>query len=406
MTTGPGAAPRGIVIVGGGMAGLALALLLRRAGQPQVTLVEASPLAEGEALDTPSFDARSTALSAGSLDLLSHLGLDDALLARAAPILSVDVSRRSRLGQTRMRAEEEGLPRLGAVVENRWLGQVLLEAARRDEAIQLLASATVERVQRLTGGYAVSLTQDGRATTLTCALLVAADGARSRVRDALGISARHHDTGHDALVANVALAQRLPAAAGVAWERFLDTGPLALLPLPEARMALVWTGPRAFIDELAALQDAPLLERLLDAFGEDRLGRFARLGERQRYPLVLTQSCGQYVPHAVVVGNAAHSLHPVAGQGFNLTLRDLASLATTLGETETPGDVAMLRRYAEGRAADQALIKQASRWVPELFRVRFGPFAHTRQLGLVALDILPGLRSGFAARAMGVANGG
>ncbi|WP_111657657.1 FAD-dependent monooxygenase [Isoalcanivorax indicus] len=397
---------QGIVIVGGGMAGLALALLWRRAGQPSVTLVEAAPLAEGGALDTPSFDARSTALSAGSLALLASLGLEDTLLSRAASILSVDVSRRGRLGQTRIRAEEEGLPRLGAVVENRWLGQVLLEAARRDEGLRLIAPATVNSVRRQAGGYAVTLTHDSSPTTLTCALLVAADGARSRVRDAMAISARHHDLGHDALIANVALGQAPAAAAGVAWERFLDTGPLALLPLPQARMALVWTGPRAFIDELAALDEAALLARLQGAFGEDRLGRFARIGERQRYPLILTEACAQYVPHGVVVGNAAHSLHPVAGQGFNLTLRDLARLADTLGDTGTPGDIALLQRYAEGRAADQALIRQASRWVPELFRVRFGPFAHTRQLGLVALDILPGLRSGFAARAMGLANGG
>src|SRR5690606_36079589 len=138
------------------------------------------------------------------------------------------------------------------------------------------------------------------------------------------------------------------------------------------------------IDRLAALPQDAFLDALHDAFGEDRLGAFTHMGERQRYPLVLTHASAQAVPHAVVVGNAAHSLHPVAGQGFNLTLRDLALLAHTLGGIKAPGELAVLNRYVTARAADQALVSQASRWVPELFRVRFGPFAHTRQLGLVA----------------------
>ena len=126
------------------------------------------------------------------------------------------------------------------------------------------------------------------------------------------------------------------------------------------------------------------------------------IGERQRYPLVLTHACAQAVPHAVVVGNAAHTLHPVAGQGFNLTVRDLLALASTVGPSATPGKLSVLQQYARGREQDQALISQASRWVPELFRVQQPLFAHSRQLGLVALDILPGLRSGFARRAMGL----
>ena len=407
-------APSGIVIVGGGMAGLALALLLRHHGQPAVTLIEAVSLAQGEQLDTPSFDARSTALSAGTLAIFAALGLSEGLLPRAAAIQAVDVSRRQRLGSTRMSASEEGLAQLGAVVENRWLGQTLLEAVRADAGIQLIAPARVTQTRRLKQGYAlhfvrqdVSQCQDASAQPekIECALLVAADGAGSRMRDALGIAAHTDDTGHDALIANIGLSESCPADAdGVAWERFLDTGPLALLPLPGRRMSLVWTGPRSLIDRLESLPEADFLAELEQAFGLDRLGRFARAGARQRYPLVLTHACAQAVPHGVVVGNAAHNLHPVAGQGFNLTLRDLSMLAETLGATERPGDLSLLNQYVSRREGDQALIRQASRWLPELFRVRFGPFAHTRQLGLVALTLWPGLRSQFAARAMGLAN--
>jgi len=387
-----------VIIVGGGMAGLALALLLRHHGQPAVTLIEAVALADSGDPLTPSFDARSTALSAGSLTIFATLGLDQALLAQAAAIDVVDVSRRGRLGHARMVAAEEKLPHLGAVVENRWLGRVLLDAAAADDGIEVIAPMRVQGVRRLTSGYEVSLPQ----RTLTCDVLVAADGAHSRVREWLGIPAHHDDTGHDALIANIGLSR---PHQGVAWERFLDTGPLALLPLPGERMALVWTGPRTHIDRLAALPDSDFLHELVNVFGEDRLGHFTQAGERQRYPLVLTHASAQVVPHAVVVGNAVHSLHPVAGQGFNLSLRDLALLARTLGGIKAPGDLAVLNRYVTARAADQALISQASRWVPELFRVRFGPFAHTRQLGLVALDLWPGLRSAFAARAMGLAHG-
>ncbi|MBZ2189159.1 FAD-dependent monooxygenase [Alcanivorax sp. JB21] len=401
-------APSGIVIVGGGMAGLALALLLRHHGQSAVTLIEAVSLAQGEQLDTPSFDARSTALSAGTLAIFAALGLSEGLLSRAAAIQAVDVSRRQRLGSTRMSASEEGLAQLGAVVENRWLGQTLLEAVRADAGIRLIAPARVTQTRRLKQGYALHFVrQDASAQPekIECALLVAADGAGSRMRDALGIAAHSDDTGHDALIANIGLSESCPEEAdGVAWERFLDSGPLALLPLPGRRMALVWTGPRSLIDRLEALPEADFLAELEQAFGLDRLGRFARAGARQRYPLVLTHACAQAVPHGVVVGNAAHNLHPVAGQGFNLTLRDLALLAETLGATDCPGDLSLLNDYVSRREGDQALIRQASRWLPELFRVRFGPFAHTRQLGLVALTLWPGLRSQFAARAMGLAN--
>ncbi len=384
-----------VLIAGGGMAGLALALLLRRHGVGPVTLVEAADLSGSGDPDTPSFDARSTALSAGALEILERADVAGALLQRGETIAEVHVSRRGRPGVTRLRAEEQGLARLGSVVENRWFGRVLLDAARRDGQIELLAPARLAGLTRQRGGYRARL-EDGEERE--CALLVAADGARSRTRDWLGISARHRDTGHDALVANVRPERD---HGGVAYERFVEEGPLALLPMTEGRMALIWTGPRADVEALAGLDEEAFAERLAGRFGR-RLGSFSRIGSRHRYPLVLTEACAQVVPHAVVVGNAAHTLHPVAGQGFNLTLRDLASLAAALEGADNPGELARLEAWQESRQADQALIARASGWLPELFRTRFAPVAHGRQLGLVALDLLPGLRQGFARRAMGM----
>lgn len=385
-----------LVIVGGGMAGAMLALLLRRYGAGEVVLVESHPLTLPEAPPlTPSFDARSTALSAGTLAVLDDLGLGEAIREHVAAIGTVHVSRQSRLGLTRMSAQEEGVDQLGAVVENRWLGFVLLGALFRDDGIRVRAPDSLTGIRRLEGAYQVSL---GSGETLHTPLLIAADGARSATREWLGISARDHDTGHDALIANLSLASDHD---GIAYERFLNDGPLALLPLPDQRFALVWTGPREQVDQWMTLGEREVLAQLQSRCPADA-PRLTGIGERQRYPLVLTEACAQVVPHAVVVGNAAHTLHPVAGQGFNLTVRDLLALAQTVGSSDQPGNLSTLQAYAEKREKDQALISQASRWVPELFRVQQPLFAHSRQLGLVALDILPGLRSGFAKRAMGI----
>lgn len=388
--------PAGIVIVGGGMAGAALALLLRHRGEARVTLVEAVALPEADdAPMPPSFDARSTALAAGTLKAFDEIGVLEPLLEKATDIKTVHVSRQGRPGITRLRAEEEGVPRLGAVTENRWLGRVLLAAMRADPNIEIIAPDRVVALKRLESGHRVTLESGAERDA---ALLVVADGARSRTRERLGIAAHHDDSGHDALVANV-----LPGTPheGMAYERFADRGPVALLPLTEDRMALVWTGARDFIGEMAALDDDAMLEALDGVFGS-RMGHFQRIGQRHRYPLILTKAAAQAVPGAVVVGNAAHTLHPVAGQGFNLTMRDLILLADTVAGTDDPGDLARLRYWEEQRVGDQAAIASASRWLGELFRVRFGPFAHGRQLGLVAMDLFGGPRSVFARRAMGL----
>lgn len=390
----------GPLIVGGGMAGALLALLLRQQGCAQVTLLESHPLTLPQTPPlTPSFDARSTALSAGTLQVLDALGLGEAIREHAARIETVHVSRQSRLGITRLRAEEEQVPALGCVVENRWLGFVLLRALYADSAIRVCAPATLKSIRRLSDGYEATLANgEDSGEVLTTPLLIAADGARSQTREWLGISAKDTDTGHDALIANLSLAA---PHHGVAYERFLNDGPLALLPLPEQRFALVWTGPREQVSRWLAMEQQELLAELQARCPSDAPAITA-IGECQRYPLVLTHACAQAVPYAVVVGNAAHTLHPVAGQGFNLTVRDLLALARTVGGSDQPGALALLQGYVQGREQDQSLVGQASRWVPELFRVQQPWFAHSRQLGLVALDIFPGLRSGFAKRAMGL----
>src|SRR5690606_11440684 len=235
---------------------------------------------------TPSVAARSTALSAGTLDIFYRIGIDEALLPYAADIRVVHGSRRGRPGIAHIRADEENLPRLGAVVENRWLGRVLLNKVRADEGIEVIAPDHPVSVQRQVAGYRVTL-ESGR--VLECALLVAADGARSLTRERLGIGAEHHDTGHDALIANIALAQ---PHEGMAFERFVDDGPMAMLPMTEQRSALVWTGPRDVISKLKQCAPEEFLARVQEQFG-DRLGVLQSVGERDTYPLILTRSFAQ-----------------------------------------------------------------------------------------------------------------
>lgn len=391
-----------ILIAGGGLAGASLALLLAERTDFTITLVEAANLpAVSEAPLTPSFNARSTALSQGSLQIYQQLGMLEALLAEAGLIRQVDVSTRGYLGQTRLRAEEVDEPQLGAVIENRYLGKLLLQRIHDCDAINLLVANKVTAARRLESGYQVTL---AAGEELSCRLLVVADGARSSTRELLGIAAHHEDTGEAALVVNVKLKA---AHQGIAYERFLDTGPLAFLPLSgetkqsEDRMTVVWTGKKVLIDELMELSDANFMARLQE---QARLLKLPieMLGKRSNYPMILTQSTAQCSPFAVVVGNAAHTLHPVAAQGFNLTLRDLDCLSQCLVGEAHPGKLSVLNGYLRQRESDQSLIKRASGQLPDLFRVSFPPFAHARQLGLVALATMPTLRQSFTRRAMGL----
>lgn len=387
-----------IVIVGGGLAGAAFALLLRKRRDVSVTLIEAVPLpTRDETPFTPSFDARSTALSAGTLAIFSQLDLVDELLPYAANIDVVHVSRRGRPGFAQISAQEENLSRLGAVVENRWLGRVLLNAVRADSGITVIAPDKAVALTRLSEGYNVRLESGAE---LVCQLLVAADGAESKTRDMLGVGAEHQDTGHAALIANIGLSQ---PHQGRAYERFVEDGPLAMLPMTDERSALIWTGPRARIEHLQSLSSADFLAQVQEQFGQ-RLGTLKSAGARVSYPLILTRTFAQALPHAVIVGNAAHTLHPVAGQGFNLTLRDLHLLAENVCVAEKIGELAALQAYVDARVSDQALISRVSHWLPNFFKIQTGAVAHVRQLGLIAFDLLPAVRSRFARKAMGFAN--
>ncbi len=418
-----------VLIAGSGMVGASLACAL--AGGPlRVGVVE--PV-EPSAPAQPSYDDRVVALSLGSRRILEGIGVWDALMASATPIRAVHVSDRGHFGATRLRADRAGVEALGYVVEARALGHALLDRLGDAQGVERVCPARVASLAL--GDYAVevALASPGRPApsgaaesagrgqddgpyghrpvpagqglpqTLVARLVVAADGGQSAVREAAGIAVEERAYGQSAVIANIT-PQR--PHEGVAYERFTPSGPMAVLPMSEGRCALVWTVPAATEGEVLGLDDVSFLAAVQERFG-DRLGRFLRVGARSAYPLTLRRACGHAAGRVVVIGNAAHTLHPVAGQGFNLGLRDVAALAQVLTDAaragEDPGASTVIDRYAAWRTADQAEVSTFTDAMVRVFSNDSTLLALARNAGLLALDLLPGLKSGFARHAMGLA---
>ena len=401
-----------VIIVGAGMVGAALACALAAGSSHgrRIAVLESAPIEAGDTPYQPSFDARSTALSAGSVDSLQQLGLWQTLRRQAAPIKHIHVSDRGRFGATRLRASEHGLEALGQVVENQWLGRVMNDALLNLPGLDLYTSSRVRTVQAQQPGYALTVdTTSGPTRRLQTGLLVLAEGGRSGLCKQLGIHRRHKDYQQVALVANVTTSC---AHAGMAYERFTEQGPLALLPLPpferRSRCALIWAHPAAAELELRAQSDEQLLSSLQQAFGS-RLGRFQQVGERLYWPLGLTLAEEQYRPGLVLLGNSAHALHPVAGQGFNLALRSAMRLAEHIKlawqKQQDPGTEQHLRNFVSATRADQQRTIFFSDQLISLFGAT-DPYRRTgRGLGLVGMDLLPFLKRSFARQAMGMGPG-
>ncbi|MES2817452.1 MAG: 2-octaprenyl-6-methoxyphenyl hydroxylase [Pseudomonadota bacterium] len=384
-----------LAIIGGGLVGASLALALQAGAKARgwkILLIE--PFAPGAAFQ-PSYDARSTALSYGSRQLYERLGLWPNIAPRAQAIARIHVSDRGRFAAARLNAEEEGVPALGYVVENAWLGHCLWQALDA-EVVSWRCPAEVMQLEALDDGYRLTLNDDSR---LECDLAVLADGGRSGLREQLGIGVSETPYRQSALIANLTPGQ---PHAGEAFERFTEHGPLALLPLVDNRCALIWTRPGHDARRLLALGEAAFLAELQQVFGY-RLGALRQLGERHLYPLALIEAQEQVRPHLVVLGNAAHSLHPIAGQGYNLSLRDTLALAEALLQSPAaPGDFATLQRYAQSQRQDQQLTVGFSDRVTRLFGHADPLLAGGRNLGLLGLDLLPPAKRWFARQAMGL----
>jgi len=398
-----------IAIIGGGMVGTCLASLLA-ASQPQlrIALIEAQPFAQaGEIHFQPSFDARSTALSYGSARVLRELGLWELLQQHITPIAQVHVSDRGYFPGGVIDAAENNLDAVGYVIENAWLGKVLLGQVQAQPNIQCFATATVTALTPHPDCALLSVKTAAQELLIKTALAVVADGGASPLRKSLGIATQVRAYGQTAIITNVEFSE---PHNGVAYERFTADGPIALLPLGEShnaqQAALVWTLPAAQADQLIALTDAEFLMQLQKCFGF-RVGRFNRTAKRFSYPLQLVLAEEQIRSNLVLLGNAAHFLHPVAGQGFNLALRDCACLVETLREAihvnKSPGDLAVLRTYLDKQTLDQKITIEFSDKLVRLFSNDQLPLVVMRHLGLLSLESIPLIKNRFIDQTMGTA---
>jgi 2-octaprenyl-6-methoxyphenol hydroxylase len=389
-----------IVIVGGGLVGASLALGRERGGL-DVAMVEAAP--PGRLPDV--FDQRNLSLAEASINALDALGVLPALRAPTGAIRRIHASRRGDFGRALLRAEDYGRETFGRVVVARDLGDALETRLRSSSNLVRYRPARFLGLGENDGEWRRIRISDGSGErTLRARLLVAADGADSAVRDALGIGARRHDYGQRLFVARLR-SERAPD--GTAYERFGDNGPTALLPRGDRHYGLVHAVAEDAADAVAALDDAAFLARVQGAFGW-RAGRFLEVGPRSDYPARSVVADALHAPRAVLVGNAAQSLHPVGAQGFNLGLRDALTLAEMLGAEgigavggeagSTPGQ-ALPERYAQRRRGDRERTLAFSDGLARLTANR--GLSLLRTLGWMAADRSPSLQARLVGGAMG-----
>ena len=395
-----------VAIIGGGMVGASLGVALAPLGI-RIAVVEAVP--HDSALQ-PSFDERTTALSNGSRRILESLGTWPALSGAATAIRKIHVSEQGGFGFARIDAAEQELESMGYVVANRILGRALwaqlqAHSERNSQGLNIICPGRVLKVEP--GPDLVTLTIDAAGTTLGIGakLIVAADGIHSAVREALGVGAESRDYGQTAVITTV-LPKRFHDH--VAYERFTADGPLALLPLEDGRCTLVLTLKSDAVATAMAWSDREFLSEVQRRFGF-RLGRFIKVGRRAAYPLSISRAERTSAPRCAIIGNAAQGLHPVAGMGFNLGLRDVASLAELVAERVArapfdPGERAMLDEYDAWRAADRGGVIAFTDGLIRTFSNPLRSVRALRNLGLLAFDLSPPAKSALSRLSTG-ANG-
>lgn len=386
-----------VIIIGGGMAGASLALALSNLtkGQVAIDLVEAQELAHHQ---HPGFDARAIALAQGTCQQLDTVNLWSALADKATPIETIHISDRGHSGLVTLDAKRDGLPAFGQVIELHDAGARLFALLRKAPGVTLHCPAKMLSVTRTIDSAKVTL---DNGTELSGQLLVAADGSFSSLGHALQINWQQYDYQQIALTANVTMSE---AHAGRAFERFTPNGPLALLPMSDNRCSLVWCHPASAHHEVKQWDDRQFCQELQRAFGW-RLGAVEQVGKRHSYPLVL-RTAQQHTGHRLVlVGNAAQTLHPIAGQGFNLGLRDVMVLAKVLAEAmrkgQDLGSYQTIGDYGQCRKADQQATIALTDGLIHLFANDLLPLAVVRNLAMMAIDNCALLRHRLMCQTLG-----
>lgn len=386
-----------VIIVGGGMAGATLALALSNLtqGRLAIDLVEAKLPEEGR---HPGFDGRSIALALGTCQKLDSIGVWPALNDNAEAITSILVSDKGRCGRVNLSAEDYKLPAFGYVVELYNAGQALFSLLKRHANIRVHCPAQMVAVQRTQQQVEITLDNGDR---LSGQLAVAADGSHSPLATALNMTWRQSDYGQIAVIANVMVSA---SKTGQAFERFTSHGPLALLPMTQNRYSLVWCHDIVRKDEIMSWTEQRFISELQREFGW-RMGEFEKVGQRHCYPLSL-RCAGQSIGHRLaLVGNASQTLHPIAGQGFNLGLRDVITLAQVISRAlsynQDLGGYTVLSRYQQARREDRRFTVGLTDNMVKLFADSSPFFAVPRSVAMSVMESSLFLKGQLVQRMLG-----
>jgi 2-octaprenyl-6-methoxyphenol hydroxylase len=385
-----------IAIVGGGLAGASLAVALAPLGY-DIKIIEAVAY---KAAEQPSYDDRTLAISHSSCRILSGIGLWEMLEADATAIRKIYITELARPGQVVLDSAEMGLTEFGHVVEARRFGVAVTKQLEQIKNIEVLSPASVKDIDIGGDRTRLSIESDTGVGSLEARLVVAADGANSFIRSQLKIPTDSRDYGQTAVICNVT-----PELAheGRAFECLTNTGPFAVLPHTGKRCGLVWSVAGEKANEMLELDDLTFLSRARERFGRSELGSFTKAGQRTAYPLKLVRAKEDIRERLVLLGNAAHAIHPIGAQGFNLALRDAAVLAEILADDDLgdPGETGLLNTYSQWRQQDQRGTIATSDGMTRLFSHPSFLAAGLRTTGLIAHAILPSLRRKSAIKAMG-----
>ncbi len=401
-----------LVIIGGGMVGLSLACALEaklkdfsKQSSVKILLLESQAIVQNET-HQPGFDVRSTVLSKATIETLKALNVWQKLENSAEPIEEIHISDQGHFGLVQINAKDEKVDALGWVLDNKAIGLTLNQDLLSSDTVETLSPVQVTNITHQQDCVELECFNQNTPFTISASLAVLAEGGRSGLSDKLGIHRRQQDYEQVGIIANVAFSKPHEQ---VAYERFTPNGPLALLPLPDFendhRAALIWTQKAATYKDVFELSDDEFLRRLQKEFGH-RVGQFTKVGQRAVFPLRLQEAEEQIRHNLVLLGNVAHTLHPIAGQGFNLSFRDTMRLAenisTSIKAGINPGSYQELQKYLHTSVQDQDLTVAFSHHLTKLFSSNQVAMVWSRKFGLLSIDLVRPLKRTLSEQAMGM----
>jgi len=388
-----------VVIIGAGMVGASLACALAPSGL-RIAIIEAVTLKNDY---QPSYDDRGLTLSPSSMRILEHIGVWQNVLPAINPIKKIHISEQGRFGFTHMDAAQTNNNDLGYVVVARSLGQALHKQMLSFENISLICPAELKSFKQSEEAMSIEISCSGRSELITSGLLVGADGSQSLVRRLAAINVKEHDFKQTAIVANVTTQKPNQATA---YERFTHHGPVALLPIDKNRSVLVFTVATENAAQYMSIADTQFIDAVETEFGR-RLGKIEQIGQRRSYPIMFIEAVEQYQQQLILLGNAAHSIHPNSAQGFNLGLRDVAGLAECVFAAIEKGldidDISILENYISLRLPDQQRVMRFTNRLASSFYNKNPLLIPARNLAMLMIDTLPIVKETFIKQAMGIA---